>query len=146
MPGPSPKPAALRARTNSSSEEIVLVADPDREVPPLPTVRHWQEVTHDFWNVLWTSPMAQMYVPADMPGLLRLAMTMDDYLRAENAEERRALSSEIRQLEKQFGLNPESRTKLRWMISEAESARKRAVGDTPPGRPVSADRGILFES
>ncbi|HEY3587399.1 MAG TPA: hypothetical protein VGK85_09600, partial [Myxococcaceae bacterium] len=88
----------------------------------------------------------QMYVAADTPGLLRLALTMDDYLRAETSEERRALSAEIRQLEKQFGLSPESRTKLRWMISEAESARKRAVQPSAPVPPVSGDRGILFES
>jgi len=146
VPGPAPKPAALRARTNSESQEVVLVADPDREVPPLPAVRRWQDTTHDFWATLWTSPMAQMYVPADMPGLLRLAMTMDDYLRAETSEERRALSSELRQLEKKFGLDPESRTKLRWMISEAESARQRATHTGAPVPPVSADRSILFES
>jgi hypothetical protein len=148
VPGPSPKPAALRARTNSTSEEIVLVADPDREVPELPAIRGWQDTTRDFWATLWTSPMAQMYVAADTPGLLRLTITMDDYLRAETPEERRALSSEIRQLEKQFGLSPESRTKLRWMISEAESARRRATSPTAatPPPPVSADRSILFES
>jgi hypothetical protein len=146
VPGRTPKPDALRARTNSESQAIVLVADPDREVPVLPAIRAWQDTTRDFWATLWTSPMAQMYVLADTPGLLRLAITMDDYLRAETSEERRALSAEIRQLEKQFGLSPESRTKLRWMIAEAESARKRATGPVDPIAPVSADRTILFES
>lgn len=145
MPGPSPKPDALRARTNSESASTVLIADPDREVPPLPATRNWDQATRDFWSTLWTSPMAQMYVAADTPGLFRLAVITDDFMRCETPEERRALSAEIRQLEKQFGLSPEARTKLRWLVYEAEGARLRAE-EPPPTRPITPDRSILFES
>lgn len=145
MPGRMPKPDALRARTNSESASLILVPDPKAKVPELAPTRDWQDLTRDYWATLWTSGMAQMWNAADTPGLFRLATTFDDYLRAESPEERRALSSEIRQLEKQFGLSPEARTKLRWLVAEADMAGERATANDPPGRPVSADRSILFE-
>jgi hypothetical protein len=144
LPGPAPKSSATRARTNSETQSTVLVADPDREVPTLPAIRNWQDTTRDFWTTLWKSGMAQMYQAADTPGLIRLATLTDDFFLAETPEERRALSSEIRQLEKTYGLNPEARVKLRWLVYEAESARKR-VEDDRPQPPISADRSLLFQ-
>lgn len=145
MPGRTPKPDALRARSNKESQSLVLQEDPEREVPQLPATRGWDDSSRDLWATMWTSGMAEMWLPTDMPVALRYVTVYDDFWRAETPEERRALSGELRQLEKVLGLNPEARVKLRWIILEAEKTRQQVDGERPSA-PVSASRDILFQS
>lgn len=92
---------------------------PDRLAPELSFIA-WgdQEETavhahaRDLWDVWWSSPMALMWAPSDVPQLERLLLlTVQSWLSPKGA-----VLGEIRQLEDRFGLNPTARRRLFWRI------------------------------
>jgi len=141
MPGPVPKPAALRQRRNRVSTAATLMAEPRRRrAPRLPelkgadgAVREWHPLTRAWWRALWRSPMADEYLDVDIHALYRLAVLVDMYWR----EPSRELAGEIRLQQQCFGLTPIDRRRLQWEVERGETAaihmRQRQVRQAQAG-------------
>jgi hypothetical protein len=85
--------------------------------------------TQAWWRTLWASPMAGLYIDADVPGLTRLARLLDQIERGDMTA---ALWAEVRQLEDRFGLSPVARRRLQWEVSfgdELAAARSHPSDD-----------------
>lgn len=124
MPGPMPKPGALRQRRNRTSTHAVLFAkQPMRQrAPSLPCDRGWHRLTLAWWQDVWHSPMAAEFLSVDIHGLYRLAILIDRFW----VEPTVNLASEIRQQQTAYGLTPIDRRRLQWEVERVESvARKR---------------------
>lgn len=118
MPGPLPKPAGHRRRRNSS-HVVRLPAEPGGEVPKLPGAGKLLGSTREWWAGVWRSPMAAVYLDADVPALVRLAGLIDV---ASRGEATAALLGEIRQMEDRYGLSPMARRRLQWEVEQAQAA------------------------
>lgn len=106
---------------------VILKPDaPKLTSPKLPDIgRKWHASTVAWWSDsvtgVWASPMADEIVNADIHGLYRLALLLDDFAIAETPRERAQLAAEIRLSSAAYGLDPTSRRKLGWRIaSEAK--------------------------
>jgi hypothetical protein len=75
------------------------------EPPELPAERDWHTLTARWWADVWASPMAGEYLDADVHGLFRLALLVDDYWLASSPTGRRDLAGEIRLQGQAFGLS-----------------------------------------
>lgn len=134
MAGPAPKPKAQRARANipDRGEWEGLPAEPftgDRpDLPRLPNNAKWREETQAAWENWWGSPMAHKWDQGDWPGLIRLAILTNDMYRGRLKSTQ---TGELRQLETMFGLNPEGRKKLRWLLPDEASAHPGLAVVTP---------------
>lgn len=155
MPGPPPKDASVRARRNKSATKATLrVAGPDDdpvEVPELPTLHRevdgqmvetpWHPMALDFWDEVWTSPMAPQYLDADVPGLVILAtLTHSYWLGVAQGRMSKDLAGEIRLQRVDYGLTPIARRRLQWEIERAEDAadkgaRRRRTKQPEPDAP-----------
>lgn len=125
MPGPPPKPAAQRRRRNKTPAAVKL--------PSVIRVTEVPELVGDFglearswWATVWSSPMASVYLEADVPALTRLASLIDQAAKGDVGAN---VLAEIRQLEDRFGLSPLARRRLQWEIEQA--APERGRGDRP---------------
>ena len=120
MPGPPPKPPGTRRRRNKGPSARNLGAAPPsraRPSPPeLPGAENPLPETRAWWETVWTSPMAAVYLDADVPALARLA-TLVDRLHRGDAGAR--LLAEIRSLEDRYGLSPLARRRLQWEVERA---------------------------
>lgn len=101
--------------------------------------------TRAWWKTVWASPMAAMWVEADLPALLRLAQLQDLTTRELTGWTHRPLRvgdleldeetmvvrvtlagalvsatllAEMRQLEDRLGLSPMARRRLQWEIAD----------------------------
>lgn len=127
MPGPSPKDPSTRARRNKTSTAATLRAIEGAEIPPLPKRGGWHEMTAQWWNDLWRSPMAPEFDTSDMHGLYHLALLVDDFWMAESSADRIKLAAELRQQGQRFGLSPIDRRRLQWEIERTEEARDKGA-------------------
>ena len=75
-------------------------------------------MTRAWWRDVWHSPMAGEYVQADIHGLYRLAVLIDQFW----AEPTKEMAAEIRLQQQAFGLSPIDRRRLEWTIGQAEGA------------------------
>lgn len=92
------------------------------KAPPLPAARPaWLKSTREWWATVWASPMASVYLDADVPTLVRLARLLDADGRGMSDGPMRA---EIRQLEDRFGLSPLARRRLQWEVDQAAQAAR----------------------
>ncbi len=134
MPGPIPKDAATRQRTNRKSTAADLPAQGgaafQHDLPE--KADGWHARTKSFWSRVWSSPMASKYVEADLDGLYILAELMDQFHVAPDRE----LAAEIRLQRVAFGLTPIDRSRLQWKVepaapkpAEAKPEQKRAAFD-----------------
>mgnify|MGYP000852737902 FL=1 len=123
MPGPAPKPAALRQRRNKASTHAVLSTErPARQrAPRLPKEHDWSPLTRAWWRDVWGSPMAAEFLQADIHGLYILAELVDRFW----AEPNKELAAEIRLQRQCFGLTPIDRRRLQWEVERGESAATR---------------------
>jgi hypothetical protein len=148
MPGPAPKHASARARTNKTSTASTLRIDPSVKAPVLPD-RVWHPMTEAWWGDIWSSPMAPEFDDSDRHGLFALAMLVDDFWLADTTRERRELAAEIRQQGQRFGLSPIDRRRLQWEIERSDEAqdrgqRRRASREAEvPKRPGKDPRSML---
>lgn len=154
MSGPIPKRPDMRQRRNRTTTAATLVdTSPLTDgIPELPKRRDekgrfkgWRSEVVEWWNDVWTSPMAGEYVKADVHGLLMLADLMDQYWRKPTA----ALAQEIRLQRQSFGLSPIDRRRLQWEVKrvEEESAGRRRKEQPqqlpqPGGDPRAALRAV----
>ena len=90
MPGPAPKPAHLRQRTNKKAGATVLSLVPKSgvKVPeiPNPDGRVWHPLTLKAWKNAWKSPMASQWLESDFDGLARLAILWDEFNKTGNLD------------------------------------------------------------
>lgn len=128
MPGPAPKDHTIRAgKHGPKSTRTTLSADsePEFDVPELPDMddREWHSLTLQFWEDTWSSPMASEYLLADIHGLFRLAVLIDDFWKKPTG----ALSAEIRLMQQPYGLTPLDRRRLEWSVEQSEDAKDRGA-------------------
>lgn len=120
---PSPKPPGQRVRRNKDQPTWKTLPAARAAVAP-DAPEHWSEPTRAWWDAIWASPMASLWIDSDVPNLLGLGELME--LPKKSAEH----YAEIRQMRAHYGLTPASRKSLMWHIpaveegSEAEPAPK----------------------
>lgn len=143
MPGPQPKRNAARRNKTTTRSTLSLVHDV--EAPSLPDDREWHSQTKSWWEDIWASPMAPEYDGSDKHGLIRLAILVDDYWMADNANTRVKLSAEIRMQGQLYGITPLDRRRLQWEIDRGETAeensRKRKAA-AKPAAPASDEPAV----
>jgi hypothetical protein len=114
-----------------------LVRTRKRKGELVEVTEEWHPMARRFWEVIWDSPMVSEFVRADEPALFRLVHLVDQFWKRGQLQ----VATEIRMLEREFGLTPLSRRRLEWTVVQAEEAKERR---TP--RPVVLDldpRGVL---
>ncbi len=142
MPGPPPKPPGQRRRRNKGPKSQTLrvnaanAANVSTKVPVLPDSELLLEETRAWWVTVWSSPMAAVYLEADVPVLARLAGLVDRVHRGESGAR---LLTEIRSLEDRFGLSPLARRRLQWEV-------ERATGSAPPAGEEEDERWLRVVS
>ncbi len=115
---PLPKPKGQRVKRGPQAQWKELPADGSKvAAPKLPDRKPvWLKSTREWWQTIWESPMATVWLPADVDSLVRLASLKDDFVRGEAPTS--ALGA-MQQLEDRFGLSPKARRALQWEISRA---------------------------
>jgi hypothetical protein len=113
---PTPKPPGQRRRRNAGQTQWKELPAGGRkgDPPPLPD-DEWLDSTLEWWKTIWTSPMATIWVEADVDPLSRLARLKDDFDRGERAQ-----TTAIQNLEDRYGLSPKARRQLQWEIAKGE--------------------------
>ena len=133
---PLPKPPGARTRRNVAQGRwrTLPPAEPFKRPPKLPARRPaWLKETREWWRVVWSSPMASVWIEADVLALVRLAEMFDARARGTlSATEVPAMLA----LEDRFGLNPKARRALQWEVAQADQSEPRAPVDVPKLRVV----------
>lgn len=111
---PSPKPPGQRVRRNKDQPQWKTLPAARPFTPP-DAPEQWSEATRDWWERIWASPMATLWIDSDVPNLLGLGDLME--LPKKSAEH----YAEIRQMRAHYGLTPASRKSLMWNITQAEA-------------------------
>lgn len=135
------KPAARRQGHSTPALGQLVPITAGIAVPVSPT--NWLVQTSDDWQQLWTSVLAQAYLPAtDLPALRRLFSLRDERERAVRAYRRKrttegstgqtvvnpvaatisTMDTQITALEDRFGLNPSARLKLGIVFADSAKA------------------------
>jgi hypothetical protein len=78
-----------------------------------------------WWETVWASPMAAVYLEADVPALTRLASLVDQAAAGDVGVK---VLAEIRQLEDRFGLSPLARRRLQWEMEQVAPDRPPQAG------------------
>lgn len=120
------------------SEAHILEWFAKLEVEPHPFVAKpidWHELTVLWWDTIWQSPMAQLWIDADVPHLVALAILWDRYWRTSNS----ALMAEIRLTGREFGLSDLARRGLHWQVHVTPGpGPKGGLRLVPPPTPIRA--------
>ncbi len=124
MPGRLPKNAIIRQRRNRPMSRAILPAEESPRqrrprIPKLPKDKTWCPFVIRIWIVIWESPVSHQILRADEPALIRLMVLYNKFYTGRGGTE---LASEIRMLEREFGLTPLSRKRLEWTVAQAEEA------------------------
>jgi hypothetical protein len=117
LPGPLPKPASQRRRRNRTVKPTTL-GKGGGKAPRLLNEKELLPETRAWWATVWGSPMAAVWLDADVPALTRLAGLVDRLHRGEGTSR---VLGEIRALEDRFGLSPMARRRLQWEIEQAST-------------------------
>lgn len=152
MPGPAPKPAAVRQRRNKSASRTTLTVSEDERIlkkpykPKCPNEPGtWHVMAEKWWDDVWSSSMCGEYLRADLPALYRLLSLVDRYWKKGSME----VAREIRLMEREFGLTPLARRRLEWTTVQTEESKarfnERAVrrAKTVDGELASDPRSVL---
>lgn len=110
------KSPATRQRRNRHVTATVVGAGPANR-PELPATYH--DLTRQWWQIIWDSPISGEWVDADVPGLVALAQLVEDFWRADAAD-RAKRHAEVRMAGREYGLSPFSRRQLQWEIKRVE--------------------------
>jgi hypothetical protein len=82
--------------------------------------------------------MATEWLEADLPGLNRLIVLIEDYWCAGTARERKDLDAEIRMQEMRLGLSPLDRRRLEWSLDKPEPEDEAPAPMQPTGTDARA--------
>jgi hypothetical protein len=116
---PQPKPPGQRRRRNAGQSQWQSLPASGRsraDMPELPG-EEWLDSTIEWWNTIWTSPMATAWVDADVDAIVRLARMRDEFHRGELPV---SAFGAMQALEDRFGLSPKSRRALQWEIAQGD--------------------------
>ena len=116
--GPPPKPAGKAQGKRRKSTASTMTALPAK-APKLPRKSPtWRKATREWWASVWNSPMAENFLDADVPSLVRIAELIDRLDRLDPDDHALALklTAEIRLAQSAFGLTPGDRLRLHWSI------------------------------
>jgi len=121
MPGPAPKPAAQRRRTNAVPGTVTLPATGRCGPPPA-----WplDGDAPESWVTLWALPQAVAWER------LRMVDVVARYALVRRAAEllNKDALTEARLLEDRLGLSPMAMLRLRWEIAEAPPEQAESAG------------------
>jgi hypothetical protein len=149
---PQPKDPKIRQRRNraSSRAHLSVVAEDyvangtdgteRHNTPPLPPCTHaegWHDLAVAFWNNVWTSPMADQMLWADLDGMYILVDLINRYWHKPSG----VLAAEIRMQRQAYGLTPLDRRRLEWQVEQAEDAKDKGARrrSGQPERPTRPD-------
>lgn len=125
MPARKKDPSA-RARANKASTAATLdKVVPLEDRPSLPDHHDWSQMTREWWDDLWSAPMAAEYHSSDRHALFLLAALVEDFWTASTSTGRKEAATEIRLQRQAFGLTPYDRRRLEWTIETAEESKDR---------------------
>ena len=94
-----------------------------------PATIDWHPQTLAWWEAIWDSPMATLWIEADVPQLQALALLVDLYWRTGSS----TLAAEIRLQGREHGLSQLSRRMLHWQVQVTDPAPK--IAPAPSTRP-----------
>lgn len=126
------KHASVRQRRNKAATAATLTAPaPDAVlIPELPSRKDqfgdamdWLPETVEWWNDVWSSPMANEFVNADFHGLYRLAILVDEFMHDPSSKNH----AEVRIAQQAYGLTPYDRRRLEWTVEQTEDAKERGA-------------------
>lgn len=133
---PLPKPPGQRRRERPTGGRwrTLPAARPFARPPLLPRKRPgWLKSTREWWDVVWSSPMASVWLEADVPALVRLAEMVEG--RARGTLSKTEVIA-MQTIEDRYGLNPKSRRALQWEVAQAAQAEPAGPVNVPKLRVV----------
>ncbi len=142
MPGPAPKHHSQRRRANASAGVTTLPAAGRSGKRPALPLKGASKEAREWWATAWASPMAAVWLAADVPGLVWLAADVPGLVRLATLVDRAAkegestpmtVLTEIRALEDRYGLSPLARRRLEWELETAASDSAIRGGATAGG-------------
>lgn len=120
------KDSSVRARRNTASTAAKIARPANAEIPELPEREDgWHQLTRDWWNDIWASPMSPEWDASDVHNVYIAAAIYDDMWTASTAKERKDAAAEYRLQRVDLGLSPYSRRRLEWTIESADEAKER---------------------
>lgn len=144
--GTLPKRNPARRNQSATKATLAVQAPDDVKIPELPALGDelgWHQMTLEWWEDVWASPMAPEYDDSDIHGLYMLAALVNTFWWNPS----QALAGEIRLQRQCFGLTPIDRRRLQWEIERTDEAvekgRKRRSTPKPPSAPVADPRALL---
>jgi hypothetical protein len=135
-----------RDESKRTVEQVVLGQAPASTSAPKFTRKAWRELTiatREWWTDLLESPQASQFVRTDWRRLKMVVLPLvDRYNRELEAAEPDpallvALAREIRQHEREFGLTPDARARMRWVMQDPAKSSSSEAGEEggKPKRP-----------
>lgn len=117
----TPKPPGQRVRVNAEQPQWRRLPADGRagRAPALAGSSSLPKAARDWWRDVWRSPMAAVFVEADVPALARACRLV---AREVVGEASTGELAELRQLEDRFGLSPLARRRLQWEIEQSTGA------------------------
>jgi hypothetical protein len=142
MPGPAPKDPKIRQRTNKPRSSAMLAPEqnPIKGIPRLPgNGKGFHPMARQWWKDVWSSPQHSEYLRADLPSLYRLVKLVDVFWNGDIG-----VATEIRLLEREFGLTPLARRRLEWQVVQVEGAKeKREINRGRRAKRINDPREVL---
>lgn len=120
------KHVSARQRRNTAATSATLRSQVAAIVPELPERSdgiEWRSETEDWWQDVWSSPMANEFVDADFHGLFRLAILVDEFMNEPSSKNH----AEVRIAQQAYGLTPYDRRRLEWTVEQSEDAKERGA-------------------
>ena len=138
--GPMPKPDEARQRMNEPTiETTVLGSAPAKVSAPTISRRAWAKIHPEakgWWRDLLASPQASQFLKFEWRRLRAVLELVNRYWRELDAGETAAAAAvlrEVRQQEREFGLTPDARQRMRWQVHDpaapAAAAEKPKAAD-----------------
>ncbi len=116
-----------RRAPNKSKMTTLAEVDPDNvEIPRLPPGLGLTATAKRRWREIHTSPMSAQYVPADLPGIVRLVTLYSMMERTDSTRSLIEISRECRALESEYGCSPKSRSQMKYEVDRGERAEQRS--------------------
>ncbi len=127
LPGPN-----SRSRTRGQ-QPVRLAADAKVKAPRLDPSIDWDPRSRAVFKNWYRSEMSPLWNDVDRDGLAQLILLVDSFFKAEDGRARAQIATEMRLQSARFGLDPASRSRLRWQ----KEAPKRSVGRARAAREAS---------
>ena len=113
-------------QTRSKEDEMSMALHGAKDPDPDEYVAEWAPAVVDWWNDIWTSPMASEFVDSDIHGLYMACYYMHESLNPfYRLSDRLAASKMFEQTVKNYGLTPSARETLRWQVAQGTAAQTR---------------------